>query len=148
VKAECNDSADCDDERRRFRSVGPLQSSAEALERQVEGALIRRRAKPTDLEHYIYLIDLLDRNEALSFWTARFLPILYEPTVSAGLSSATSTAIRAAVCTQARQRVSARCLSECHGPSGRQSQATADPLTRLVGLGDHIKHSARSQGLG
>jgi malic enzyme len=44
-------------------------------------------AKPTDLERYIYLIGLSDRNETLFYRTvmsdpARFIPILYDPTVA------------------------------------------------------------------
>jgi len=44
-------------------------------------------AKPTDLERYIYLIGLSDRNETLFYRTVmsdpmRFLPILYDPTVA------------------------------------------------------------------
>ena len=44
-------------------------------------------AKPTDLERYIYLIGLADRNETLFYRTvmsdpARFMPILYDPTVA------------------------------------------------------------------
>ena len=43
--------------------------------------------KPNDLERYIYLIGLLDRNETLFYRTvmsdpARFIPILYDPTVA------------------------------------------------------------------
>ena len=42
--------------------------------------------KPTDLERYIYLIELLDTNETLFYKAlmsdpARFLPIVYDPTV-------------------------------------------------------------------
>jgi malate dehydrogenase (oxaloacetate-decarboxylating)(NADP+) len=42
--------------------------------------------KPTDLERYIYLINLLDHNETLFYRTvmsdpARFLPIVYDPTI-------------------------------------------------------------------
>ena len=44
-------------------------------------------AKPTDLERYIYLNGLYDRNETLFFRTVmsdplRFIPILYDPTVA------------------------------------------------------------------
>ena len=43
--------------------------------------------KPTDLERYIYLISLADNNETLFYRVvmldpARFLPILYDPTVA------------------------------------------------------------------
>jgi len=42
--------------------------------------------KPTDLERYIYLMNLLDHNETLFYRTlmsdpARFLPIVYDPTI-------------------------------------------------------------------
>ena len=44
-------------------------------------------AKPNDLERYIYLIGLSDRNETLFYRTlmsdpARFVPIVYDPTVA------------------------------------------------------------------
>ena len=43
--------------------------------------------KPNDLERYIYLVGLLDRNETLFYRTVmsdpvRFVPILYDPTVA------------------------------------------------------------------
>ena len=42
--------------------------------------------KNTDLERYIYLVNLLDHNETLFYRTvmsdpARFLPIVYDPTI-------------------------------------------------------------------
>ena len=76
-----------EDERRRFGLEGLLPPSAESLERQVERVLGHLEAKPTDLERYIYLIGLSDRNETLFYRTvmsdpARFIPILYDPTVA------------------------------------------------------------------
>ena len=59
----------------------------ESLDRQVERVLQHLEAKPTDLERYIYLIGLADRNETLFYRTlmsdpARFVPIVYDPTVA------------------------------------------------------------------
>jgi malate dehydrogenase (oxaloacetate-decarboxylating)(NADP+) len=76
-----------EDERRRFGLEGLLPGSAESLDRQVERVLAHLEAKPTDLERYIYLIGLSDRNETLFYRTvmsdpARFIPILYDPTVA------------------------------------------------------------------
>jgi len=76
-----------EEERRRFGLEGLLPPSAETLERQVERVLVHLEAKPTDLERYIYLIGLADRNETLFYRTAmsdpaRFIPILYDPTVA------------------------------------------------------------------
>jgi malate dehydrogenase (oxaloacetate-decarboxylating)(NADP+) len=76
-----------EDERRRFELEGLLPASAESLDRQVERVLGHLDAKPTDLERYIYLIGLSDRNETLFYRTVmsdpmRFIPILYDPTVA------------------------------------------------------------------
>ena len=75
------------DERRRLGLEGLLPSSVEGLERQVERVLQHLDAKPNDLERYIYLVGLADRNETLFFRTlmadpARFMPIVYDPTVA------------------------------------------------------------------
>jgi len=76
-----------EEERRRFGLDGLLPASVESLDRQVERVLGHLDAKPTDLERYIYLIGLSDRNETLFYRTvmsdpARFIPILYDPTVA------------------------------------------------------------------
>ena len=76
-----------DDERRRFGLEGLLPRSVDTIERQVERVLGHIEVKPTDLERYIYLIGLSDRNETLFYRTvmsdpARFIPILYDPTVA------------------------------------------------------------------
>jgi len=76
-----------EDERRRLGLEGLIPSSSETLDRQVERVLGHLEAKTTDLERYIYLIGLLDRNETVFYRTvmsdpARFIPILYDPTVA------------------------------------------------------------------
>src|SRR6202142_2472366 len=74
-------------ERVEFGLEGLLPPSVESLDRQVERVMRHLDVKPTDLERYIYLIGLLDRNETLFYRAvmsdpARFIPILYDPTVA------------------------------------------------------------------
>jgi len=76
-----------EEERWRDGLEGLLPPSAESLDRQVERVLGHLATKPTDLERYIYLIGLSDRNETLFYRTVmsdpmRFIPILYDPTVA------------------------------------------------------------------
>ena len=75
------------EEREAHGLTGLLPPTVESLERQVERVLGHLERKPSDLERYIYLTGLLDRNETLFFKTvmsdpARFVPILYDPTVA------------------------------------------------------------------
>jgi malate dehydrogenase (oxaloacetate-decarboxylating)(NADP+) len=75
------------DERRRYGLEGLLPSSVEGLDRQLERVMQHLDAKPSDLERYIYLIGLADRNETLFYRTlmadpARFVPIVYDPTIA------------------------------------------------------------------
>ncbi len=74
-------------ERREYGLEGFLPHSVEDLDRQVERVMGHLDAKPNDLERYIYLIGLSDRNETLFYRAvmsdpARFIPILYDPTVA------------------------------------------------------------------
>lgn len=74
-------------ERRNHGLEGLLPHAVEGIDRQVERALDHLDAKDTDLERYIYLIALSDQNETLFYRTvmsdpARFIPILYDPTVA------------------------------------------------------------------
>jgi malate dehydrogenase (oxaloacetate-decarboxylating)(NADP+) len=75
------------EERRQYGLEGFLPHAVESLDRQVERVMGHLDAKATDLERYIYLIGLADRNETLFYRSvmstpARFIPILYDPTVA------------------------------------------------------------------
>jgi len=74
-------------ERAKYGLEGLLPAAIEGIDRQVERVLTHLDAKESDLERYIYLIALSDQNETLFYRTvmsdpARFIPILYDPTVA------------------------------------------------------------------
>jgi malate dehydrogenase (oxaloacetate-decarboxylating)(NADP+) len=66
--------------------IGLVPDVTETEELQLQRVNLQLAQKPTDLERYIYLINLLDHNETLFYRTlmsdpARFLPIVYDPTI-------------------------------------------------------------------
>lgn len=74
-------------ERREHGLEGLLPPAVETIERQLERVLGHLDAKPNDLERYVYLVGLSDRNETLFYKTlmsdpARFVPIVYDPTIA------------------------------------------------------------------
>ncbi len=74
------------DEREAFRLHGLLPPGVMTIERQLIRAYESFRAKTTDLERYIYLASLQDRNEVLFFrllqeHIAEMSPIIYTPVV-------------------------------------------------------------------
>jgi len=74
-------------EREQLNLLGLLPDAVEDIDRQVERVLRHLEQKPSDLERYIYLNGLSDRNETLFFKVVmsdpmRFVPILYDPTVA------------------------------------------------------------------
>jgi malate dehydrogenase (oxaloacetate-decarboxylating)(NADP+) len=76
-----------DAERAAFGLEGLLPPSVETIEQQHQRVLQQLGQKTTDLERYIYMIQLLDSNETLFYRVvmsdpAYFLPILYDPTVA------------------------------------------------------------------
>jgi malate dehydrogenase (oxaloacetate-decarboxylating)(NADP+) len=76
-----------DEERGQLGLVGLLPDSVEDIDRQLERVLGHLKPKQNDLERYIYLIGLCDRNETLFYKLLmsdpmRFLPIVYDPTVA------------------------------------------------------------------
>ena len=75
------------DERSDLHLEGLLPAAVDTLDLQVERALDHLAAKPTDLEQYIYLQELCDRNSTLFYALlmsdpARFIPIVYDPTIA------------------------------------------------------------------
>ncbi len=66
--------------------VGLVPDVTETEDLQLQRVLLQLSQKHTDLERYIYLVNLLDHNETLFYRTvmsdpARFLPIVYDPTI-------------------------------------------------------------------
>ena len=75
-----------DEERDRLHLRGLLPPRVLSLEQQLDKTLASFRGKATDLEKYIYLISLQDRNERLFYRLVtehidETLPIIYTPTV-------------------------------------------------------------------
>jgi malate dehydrogenase (oxaloacetate-decarboxylating)(NADP+) len=74
-------------ERMKNHLEGLLPATVEDLSTQIERVMGHLLAKPTDLEQYIYLQELCDRNETLYYAVlmsdpARFVPIVYDPTIA------------------------------------------------------------------
>jgi malate dehydrogenase (oxaloacetate-decarboxylating)(NADP+) len=66
--------------------VGLLPDVNESEDLQLKRVMLQLAQKTTDLERYIYLMNLLDHDETLFYRTvmsdpARFLPIVYDPTI-------------------------------------------------------------------
>ena len=66
--------------------VGLVPDVTESEDLQLQRVNSQLAQKPTDIERYIYLMNLLDHNETLFYGTlmsdpARFLPIVYDPTI-------------------------------------------------------------------
>jgi malate dehydrogenase (oxaloacetate-decarboxylating)(NADP+) len=66
--------------------VGLVPGVTESMDVQLSRVNMQLGHKATDLDRYIYLVNLLDHNETLFYRTvmsdpARFLPIVYDPTI-------------------------------------------------------------------
>jgi malate dehydrogenase (oxaloacetate-decarboxylating)(NADP+) len=73
-------------ERQSLGIVGLVPDVTETEDLQLSRVMMQLGQKSTDLDRYIYLINLLDHNETLFYRTvmsdpARFLPIVYDPTI-------------------------------------------------------------------
>jgi malate dehydrogenase (oxaloacetate-decarboxylating)(NADP+) len=73
-------------EKEAFGLVGLVPDVTETEDLQLQRVMLQLATKPTDLERYIYLINVLDHDETLFYRTimsdpARFLPIVYDPTI-------------------------------------------------------------------
>src|SRR6516162_7830827 len=75
-----------DTEKEKLGLVGLLPDMTESEDLQLQRVMLQLSHKNTDLDRYIYLVNLLDHNETLFYRTvmsdpARFLPIVYDPTI-------------------------------------------------------------------
>jgi malate dehydrogenase (oxaloacetate-decarboxylating)(NADP+) len=66
--------------------LGLVPDVTESMDAQLSRVMMQLGHKATDLDRYIYLVNLLDHNETLFYRTimsdpARFLPIVYDPTI-------------------------------------------------------------------
>jgi malate dehydrogenase (oxaloacetate-decarboxylating)(NADP+) len=73
-------------EKQSFGIVGLVPDVTETMDVQLSRVMMQLGHKTTDLDRYIYLVNLLDHNETLFYRTimsdpARFLPIVYDPTI-------------------------------------------------------------------
>jgi malate dehydrogenase (oxaloacetate-decarboxylating)(NADP+) len=73
-------------ERQELDLAGLVPDVTETGELQMRRVMMQLGQKNTDLDRYVYLINLLDHNETLFYRTvmsdpARFLPIVYDPTI-------------------------------------------------------------------
>jgi malate dehydrogenase (oxaloacetate-decarboxylating)(NADP+) len=73
-------------ERQSLGLIGLVPDVIETEDLQLRRVLTQLGHKNTDLDRYIYLVNLLDHNETLFYRTvmsdpARFLPIVYDPTI-------------------------------------------------------------------
>lgn len=74
-------------ERAQLGLEGLLPWGVDTLERQIERILGHLDSKPSDIERYVYLQELVERNATLFYATlmrdpARFVPIVYDPTIA------------------------------------------------------------------
>lgn len=75
------------EQRRAHGLEGLLPYAVETIERQAERVTQQLERKLTDLDRYIYLVELADRNETLFYHIVmadpvKFIPILYDPTIA------------------------------------------------------------------
>ena len=73
-------------ERQALGLVGLVPDKTETEDLQLSRVMRQLGHKTTDLDRYIYLVNLLDHDETLFYRTiisdpARFLPIVYDPTI-------------------------------------------------------------------
>ena len=85
-------SAFAESERREFGLLGLLPSHPSTMAEQLVRVYENYKRKATDLERYIFLVSLEDRNETLFYrllqeHVTEMMPIIYTPTVGAGCQS-------------------------------------------------------------
>ena len=82
-------SAFTEEERREFGLLGLLPPQTSTVEQQLARAYENYKRKESDLERYVFLVSLQDRNETLFYrllqeHVAEMMPVIYTPTVGLG----------------------------------------------------------------
>jgi malate dehydrogenase (oxaloacetate-decarboxylating) len=85
-------SAFSQEERREFGLLGLLPPHTSTMDEQLARTYGNYRRKETDVERYVFLVSLQERNETLFYrllqeHTAEMMPVIYTPTVGAGCQS-------------------------------------------------------------
>jgi len=93
-----------EEEKQALGIVGLVPDITESEDLQLQRVMLQLAQKGTDLERYIYLSNLLDHDETLFYRTvmsdpARFLPIVYDPTIGEAASNSVTSTARPAACT-------------------------------------------------
>ena len=86
VGAYVGAATDTEAEKQALGLVGLVPDVTETEDLQIERVMLQLGHKNTDLDRYVYLVNLLDHDETLFYRTimsdpARFLPIVYDPTI-------------------------------------------------------------------
>ncbi|WP_034641993.1 NAD-dependent malic enzyme [Desulfovibrio inopinatus] len=73
-------------EKEHYGLIGLVPDIVEDIETQLQRVMMQLDHKTSDIDRYIYLVNLLDHNETLFYKTimsdpTRFLPIVYDPTI-------------------------------------------------------------------
>lgn len=75
-----------DEEKKKLKLTGLVPDAVESLDVQMQRVLLQLKSKPTDLDCYSHLMNLLDANETLFYKTVMsnppyFMPLIYTPTI-------------------------------------------------------------------
>jgi malate dehydrogenase (oxaloacetate-decarboxylating) len=134
-------SAFTEEERREFGLSGLLPQHASTIEEQLARTYENYRRKETDLERYIFLISLQDRNETLFYrllqeHITEMTPIIYTPTVGLGCQTYSHTFRRPRglyISYPQREEID---LILANAPTAEPSVIVVTDGERILGLGD------------
>jgi malate dehydrogenase (oxaloacetate-decarboxylating) len=134
-------SAFSEEERREFGLLGLLPPHPSTMDEQLARTYENYRRKETDLERYIFLVSLQDRNETLFYrllqeHITEMTPIIYTPTVGAGCQTYSHTFRRPrGLYISYPQRGDIDAMLD-NAPFGEPAVIVVTDGERILGLGD------------
>jgi malate dehydrogenase (oxaloacetate-decarboxylating) len=134
-------SAFTDDERQMFGLVGLLPPHVSTVEEQLARTYENFRRKSSDLERYIFLVSLQDRNETLFYMLvtrhlAEMMPIIYTPVVGEACRSYSHIYRRPRGLYISGDRIGDIDAMLANAPCARPSIIVVTDGERILGLGD------------